>query len=109
MQIAETAVAALHGEGLLTRSLVQDFLQAGPGLSDIPKPKVEDVNILAVAAPLLELLAGRSGNEAPVRTTGIGPVPEPIFLLMPIPPRPSPPCVFAAGWTSILLSRQNLC
>ena len=37
--------------------------------------------ILAASASLLELFAGRLGQQAPAWTKPIGPLPEPIFLL----------------------------
>jgi hypothetical protein len=81
VKIEEIAKAALAGNGLRTRSLVQDFLRENPHLVDVPLPDVDDVNVLAVAASLLELFASRFSQKSPAWTKEVGPVPEPIFLV----------------------------
>jgi hypothetical protein len=79
--IEHLAEAMLAGEGLILRSLTQDFLSNPPRLADIPQPMVKDSRVVAASAALLELLAGRLGQEAPAWTAQIGPLAEPIFLL----------------------------
>jgi hypothetical protein len=80
-KIEEVAKAAIAGDGLLTRSLAQDFLGEHPRLGDVPRPNLDDVSILATAAALLELFASRSKQKPPAWTKKVGPVPEPIFLV----------------------------
>lgn len=81
VQIEEIAQAILDGNGLLVRSLVQDFLRAKPCLQDIPKPAIEDHTLLAIAAALLELFAQRLEQSPPEWTADVGPVSEPVFLV----------------------------
>ena len=81
VQIEELAEAALKREGLLVRSLAQDFFRENPRLSKVPKPKVDDVRILAASASLIELFAIRLKQDAPAWTKSIGPMAEPIFLI----------------------------
>ena len=81
VQIEHIAEAALNGDSLKTRSLVQDFFQAGPQLSQIAPPDTDDNQLLAACAALLELFALRLKQTAPAWTTTIGPVSEPVYLL----------------------------
>jgi len=81
VRIEQLAEAILKKEGITVRSLVQDFFRENPRLADIPRPSVDDTQILAASASLLELFASRLGQEAPIWTRTIGPLPEPIFLL----------------------------
>jgi hypothetical protein len=76
--LAETA---LQRDSLRLRSLVQDFVREHPQLTAIPRPQIDNQQILGTAAALLELLAQRSGQAAPAWTREIGAVPEPMFLL----------------------------
>ncbi|MBV7337918.1 hypothetical protein KFU94_58750 [Chloroflexi bacterium TSY] len=81
VQIEQLAKAVLNGEGLLARSLTQDFFRENPRLVDIVKPAVEDMRILAVSASLIELFALRMKQDAPAWTRDIGPLVEPIYLV----------------------------
>jgi len=81
VQIEQLAEAALNGEGLLLRSLTQDFVRENPRLADIPKPVVNDAPVLAASASLIELFAARLKQDPPVWTKSIGPLTEPVFLL----------------------------
>jgi hypothetical protein len=80
-KIEEIAKAAITGDGLRTRSLAQDFLRENPQLVNVPLPDVNDINVLAAAAALLELFASRFNQEPPAWTKEVGPVTEPIFLV----------------------------
>ncbi len=79
--IEQIARTALEKDNLLLRSLVQDFLQQKPLLSQYPRPNLEDEKLLAIAASLVELLAARLKQPPPPWTKDVGPVPEPIFLV----------------------------
>lgn len=81
VRIEQLAEAALKGQGLLVRSLAQDFLRENPRLADVPKPTVDDAQILAASASLVELFAIRLNQNAPTWTKTIGPLAEPVFLL----------------------------
>lgn len=81
VRIEQLAEAALKGESVLLRSLVQDFFRENPSLVDIPKPAIDDRHVLAASASLLELFSARLKQEAPHWTKGVGPLTEPIFLL----------------------------
>lgn len=81
VRIEQLAEAALQGDGLAVRSLVQDFFRENPHLASISQPKVDDIRLLAASASLLELFASRLGQDAPEWTKSIDPLPEPIFLL----------------------------
>jgi len=75
------AEAALQRDSLHLRSLVQDFVREHPQLTTIPRPRIDNQQILGTAAALLELLAQRTGQPAPPWTREIGAVPEPVYLL----------------------------
>ncbi len=81
MSIEQIARAALDGEALLVRSLVQDLLVSDLALAEIPKPSAKDDKLLATASAILELLAQRAGVEPPEWTAEIGAVSEPIYLV----------------------------
>jgi hypothetical protein len=81
VQIEQIAEAALSGDSLQARSLVQDFFRQHPELAVIRPPQTNDERILAISAALLELFAMRTNQAAPAWTPTIGPLPEPIYLL----------------------------
>jgi hypothetical protein len=81
VRIETIAEAILNGDSVIVRSLVQDFLHERTSFTDVPRPAVEDVYVLAVSASLLELFASRLHQRAPSWTQEIGPVPQPVFLL----------------------------
>jgi len=76
--LAETA---LRHDSLHLRSLVQDFMREHPQLAIIPRPMIDNPQILGTAAALLELLAIRTGQDAPAWTHKVGAVPQPVFLV----------------------------
>ena len=81
VKIEQIAQAALRGDSLETRSLVQDFLRQNPDLSVVSKPDVNNVQILVASAAILELLALRSNQKSPSWTLRVGALREPIFLV----------------------------
>ncbi len=81
IRIESLADAMLSGDGLLLRSLLQDFIHEHPHLTAVQKPLTDDMKTLAAAASLLELLAIRLKQQAPAWTNSIGALSEPMFLL----------------------------
>lgn len=81
VRIEQVAEAALRGDSLTLRSLVQDFLREHPDLACVPEPEVHDATILAASASLLELLAMRRNQMAPRWTRDIGSLDRPVFLV----------------------------
>jgi hypothetical protein len=81
VRIEQIARAALNGDGLLVRSLVQDFFNTNMKLAEVPRPLIDDEEILAASASLIELFAARLKQDAPYWTKSIGPLAKPIFLL----------------------------
>jgi hypothetical protein len=81
VQIEDLAEAALQGDSLRLRSLVQDLFQESPRLSEIEKPDTTNLQLLATTAALLELFAERMHQPAPIWTQEVGPLPEPVYLL----------------------------
>ena len=81
VRIEQLAEAALRGDGLLARSLAQDFLRENARLADVPQPVTDDRRTLAASASLIELFAVRLKQDAPPWTKGIDPLAEPLFLL----------------------------
>lgn len=79
--IEQIAEAILEGDGLLVRSLVQDFVRDQPVLSEIPQPRTTNHHLLAMTASLLELFAQRMGQIAPAWTESVGPTSTPTFLI----------------------------
>lgn len=79
--LEDIAHAALEGEALALRSLVQDWLRAGTPLADVACPATHDPAVLAVSAALAELLAERTGQSAPAWTSVVSGLPEARFLL----------------------------
>jgi len=62
--LAETA---LRRDGLRLRRLVQDFLRDHPRLAAIPRPNIDDQQILGTAAALLGIArAARRANSPSV-------------------------------------------
>ncbi len=81
VRIEDIARAAVNGEALQVRSMVQDWLAAQLHLAHVPRPDVEDSVILSVAAALVELFAMRREEPPPAWTASVGAISEPLFLL----------------------------
>ncbi len=81
MRIEAIAQAALAGEALTARSLTQEFLRANPTLAEIATPAVNDPEVLAMTAALLELFAERTHQPPPAWTQVVGALPSPVYLL----------------------------
>lgn len=79
--IEQIAEVVLQGDGLLARSLVQDFVRSKPILAEIPRPKTTNGHLLAMTASLVELLAQRLNQPAPTWTATVGPTDTPTFLV----------------------------
>jgi hypothetical protein len=81
VKLEQLATAALQGDGLLTRSLAQDFFREHPQFATVPQPVGVDMPTLAVSASLLELFALRRHQAVPTWTQTVGALAAPIFLL----------------------------
>ena len=77
----EVVDAALSRDGLWLSGATQEFLRSTPNLCDVPQPSPTDDRNLVVAAALLELLALRTGQQAPAWTASVGGLSEPFFLV----------------------------
>lgn len=80
-QIEQLARAALEGDHLKLRSLVQDLTRAKIDFSLVPRPSAHDTLLLAITASLVELPADRTHQTPPTWTREIGPLKEPFFML----------------------------
>jgi len=63
--LEDVAIAALSGDSLRTRSLMQDWLAARPDLQRLPPPLSQDSTTLSLLAALAELMAQRLGQNPP--------------------------------------------
>lgn len=81
VQLEQLAAAALAQDALKLRSLVQDWLREHPDLTDCPRPQTSDLELLTVAAALVELFAQRAGQDAPAWTALVGPLSQPRYLV----------------------------
>jgi hypothetical protein len=81
VRIEQLAEAALTGDALELRSLVQDWLHENPRIADCAAPTSKDSDIVATAAGLAELLALRAQQPPPSWTAAVGGVHEPVFLV----------------------------
>ncbi len=52
-----------------------------PNLCDVPQPSETNDRELVIAAALMELLALRTGQQAPAWTANVGGLSEPYFLV----------------------------
>jgi hypothetical protein len=79
--IDELAHAVLDGDALLARSMAQDFVRSNPVLAEVKSPAVSDAQVLAAAAALLELFALRSNQPAPLWTSVVSGLENPMYLV----------------------------
>lgn len=75
------AEALLNRDALQLRLLVQAWMRNPPRFDTIPCPQTDDVQILAAAAGLVELLALRLNQEPPKWTSAVAPLPTPFFVM----------------------------
>lgn len=75
------AAHILQGDALEVRSQTQDWLRTSPVFAEVQPPFSGDRRIWAVAASIVELLADRSGQEAPVWTADVGPLADPFYVV----------------------------
>jgi capsid protein len=76
----QLALAALERRSLELRELVLEISRWHPDLSVLPTPTVQDTRARAIAAGIVEVLAERRGQVAPVWTKLEGAT-EPFFLV----------------------------
>jgi hypothetical protein len=79
--IQQIARAALSGDALAARSILQDWLVCTPVIADVPKPVASDLTELSLSAALAELLSARLGQSPPIWAADIGPAPDAVHLL----------------------------
>jgi hypothetical protein len=79
--LTELVDAVLSRDGLWLSGATQEFLRSTPGLHEVPQPSAINERQLVVAAAVLELLALRTGQQAPTWTSNIGGLAEPFFLV----------------------------
>jgi len=79
--LEDVAIAALAGDGLLTRSLMPDWLGGGPDLERLGPLLSQDPTVRSLVAALAELTAQRLGQNAPSWAATVGPAPRPTHLL----------------------------
>ena len=81
VSLTEVVDAALSRDGLWLSGATQEFLRCTPNLFDVSQPDGLSDRGLVVAAALVELLALRTGQQAPAWTARVGGLPEPLFLV----------------------------
>ena len=79
--LESVADAAWRRDSLELRRLTQDFLRDHPRLDEVPRPTTTNLQLLTVAAALVELFALRAGQRYPSWTLEIGAMPTPMYLL----------------------------
>jgi hypothetical protein len=79
--LEDIATAALCGDGLRTRSLMQDWIAGHPDVERLPAPVSQDAWIRPLVAGLAELMEERLGQNAPPWAAAIGAAPAPTHLL----------------------------
>lgn len=80
-KIDELAEAALSGDALLLRSVVQDWLRETRQFQTVAAPTSIDPAQRAVAAGLVEMFAERARQTPPSWTGTVPAVSEPLFLV----------------------------
>jgi len=73
--------ALLSGDTLSARQWVADARRAGVVWQSMPEPPDLDPVARTIAVGIVELLAGRAGQEAPTWTAEVGALAEPLFLV----------------------------
>ena len=81
MELRDLVRSLLDGQALAARQWVADAERARFSWASLALPKDLDGVGLAVAAGIVELLAGRAGQEPPSWTKDIGAAAEPILLV----------------------------
>lgn len=79
--IEQIAAKILDDDPLEVRSLVQDYQRQAPALAGEARPVGTSAKVLVVAAGFAELIALRTGQEAPGWAANVGPLDEPLYLV----------------------------
>jgi hypothetical protein len=79
--LEQIARSALAGDALITRSLLQDWLETKPLLTNLSRPDIDDPTLIAVSAGLVEVISSRLGQCPPPWASEVGAAPHPIHLL----------------------------
>ena len=81
MQLDDLVHALVSYDAIGARQWVADAARAATVWEHIPEPRGLDATAMAVAAGVVELLAGRSGQRPPSWTAGVPAAPQPLFLV----------------------------
>lgn len=81
MDLRDLVNALLAYDALAARQWVADAERSGFDWSHVPRPKNLDATGSALAAGLIEIMAGRTGQSAPAWTASVPAAPERIFLV----------------------------
>jgi len=81
MEVRDLVQSLMEGDALNARQWVADATRAHVSWISVPIPQGLDTVGLVVAAGIVELLAGRDGQEPPTWTKAVGEAPEPVFLV----------------------------
>lgn len=81
MDLRDLVRSLLAGDALSARQWVDDARRGGIRWTAVSEPAGLDATALAVAAGVVELLAGRVGQEPPLWVMSVGPAPEPVYLV----------------------------
>ena len=79
--IEQIATKILEDDPLEVRSLVQDYQRQAPALAEEACPVGTSAQVLVVAAGFAEVIALRTGQDAPGSTAKVGPLDEPLYLV----------------------------
>jgi hypothetical protein len=81
MELIELVTALADGDMLTARQWVADAAREGFEWSRVPRPQELPESWMAIAAGIVELLAGRAGQTAPAWTADVRAVSEPVYLV----------------------------
>lgn len=81
MFVEELAVAARDLRAFDLRVMWRELLDDCADVASIPAPRTTDVELLAIAASLVELLASRLDQSPPPWASEVAPLDHPVFLV----------------------------
>lgn len=81
MLVEDLAVAARDLRAFDVRVMWRELLHECTDVASIPAPRTTDVELLAIAASLVELLASRLDQAPPSWASEVAPLDHPVFLV----------------------------